>query len=56
MCCVQSPSFRVLASRQKVHTSLISALVYDPHTGQLVSGARNGDIIIYDEFAKPLAR
>ena len=49
---VQEPSFRVLASRPKMHNALISAMVVDPQTNQLISGSKNGEVRIWDENAK----
>lgn len=56
MLAVQEPSFRVLATRSKVHSNPICAMMVDPQTNQLVSASRNGEVIIWDEYAKLLHR
>ena len=52
--CMQNPCFRVLTSRQKLHTQPVSALAYDPEGKQLISASRDGVVIIWDEWANPI--
>lgn len=51
---LQTPCFRVLTSRQKVHNQAVSALAYDPVGKHLISASKDGAVIVWDEWANPV--
>ena len=53
---MQDPCFRILTTRQHVHVSTISALVYDPQGKQLISASKDGVLLVWDEWANCIQR